>query len=267
MFRHPRSSCSPPAPLSADVVVPVDGPDPSRSSPAIPSLRGLRSGGTRLDAGDRRRPAFPTSPCRKFTRRRGTRSIRRFAFSELQHAERFGIDRHFVPRIANLDVAVPVLLAPMAAVTDLPFRTVCERSAASVSRSPSSLSAHAPRPRAPRRPSTSSPKPRQAALRRADLHGRRLGRDAARRRDGGRHRHSLVDINMGCPTTGVVAGECGSALMRDGLQRRELVPRGQRSVPADVLTGDRQASHGAGRSLQEWRRVVVLAPASRPAPR
>ena len=29
-------------------------------------------------------------------------------------------------RIGDLAVDVPVLLAPMAAVTDLPFRTVCE---------------------------------------------------------------------------------------------------------------------------------------------
>src|SRR6476620_2443057 len=45
---------------------------------------------------------------------------------------------------------------------------------------------------------------------------------------------SLVDINMGCPAKRVVAGECGSALMREPEIAQELVRAVVAAVPADV---------------------------------
>ena len=45
---------------------------------------------------------------------------------------------------------------------------------------------------------------------------------------------SLVDINMGCPAKRVVAGECGSALMREPEIAQELVRAVVAAVPAHV---------------------------------
>jgi nifR3 family TIM-barrel protein len=45
---------------------------------------------------------------------------------------------------------------------------------------------------------------------------------------------SLVDINMGCPAKRVVAGECGSALMREPEVAQELVRAVVAAVPAHV---------------------------------
>jgi nifR3 family TIM-barrel protein len=44
----------------------------------------------------------------------------------------------------------------------------------------------------------------------------------------------LVDINMGCPAKRVVAGECGSALMKEPALAKELVRAIRRALPADV---------------------------------
>src|SRR5204863_3944093 len=45
---------------------------------------------------------------------------------------------------------------------------------------------------------------------------------------------SIVDINMGCPAKRVVAGECGSALMREPAMAQRLVRAVVEAVPADV---------------------------------
>ena len=45
---------------------------------------------------------------------------------------------------------------------------------------------------------------------------------------------SLVDINMGCPAKRVVAGECGSALMREPAIAQELVRAVVAAVPSHV---------------------------------
>ncbi|MEO8705437.1 MAG: tRNA-dihydrouridine synthase, partial [Kofleriaceae bacterium] len=45
---------------------------------------------------------------------------------------------------------------------------------------------------------------------------------------------SLVDINMGCPAKRVVAGECGSALMKEPTIAQALVRAVVRAVPAHV---------------------------------
>ena len=67
-------------------------------------------------------------------------------------------------RIGSLPVETPVLLAPMAAVTDLPFRTVCEEFGVGLTIT-EFLSAHA----------LAAGDPRTAAKMTASLEGRRFG--------------------------------------------------------------------------------------------
>jgi tRNA-dihydrouridine synthase B len=135
-------------------------------------------------------------------------------------------------RIGDLAVDVPVLLAPMAAVTDLPFRTVCEEFGVGLTIT-EFLSAHA----------LAVGDPRTCGKLTASLDGRRFGvqifgRESAAMDAAARMAvaigASLVDINMGCPAKRVVAGECGSALMREPAVAQELVRAVVAAVPPNV---------------------------------
>jgi nifR3 family TIM-barrel protein len=135
-------------------------------------------------------------------------------------------------RIGPLTVDAPVLLAPMAAVTDLPFRTVCEELGVGLTIT-EFLSAHALTRGAQKTVDKLT----------ASLDGRRFGVQIFGREHDSMTRAaemavgigaSLVDINMGCPAKKVVAGECGSALMREPQLAQELVRTVRRAVPPDV---------------------------------
>jgi tRNA-dihydrouridine synthase B len=134
-------------------------------------------------------------------------------------------------RVGNLTIEPDVLLAPMAAVTDLPFRTVIEEIGVGITIT-EFLSAHALVEGAKKAIDKMTP----------SLDGRRFGvqifgreaeplaRAARMAVDIGA---SLVDINMGCPAKRVVAGACGSALMNEPELAQALVRAVRAAVPAD----------------------------------
>ena len=135
-------------------------------------------------------------------------------------------------RIGPLQIDVPVLLAPMAAVTDLPFRTVCEEHGVGLTIT-EFLSAEALTRNA------------QKTLDKltASLDGRPFGVQIFGRELEPLQRAaemaigigaSLVDINMGCPAKRVVAGECGSALMKEPHLAQDIVRAVKQAIPADV---------------------------------
>jgi nifR3 family TIM-barrel protein len=135
-------------------------------------------------------------------------------------------------RIAHLQIDTPVILAPMAAVTDLPFRTVIEEHGVGLTIT-EFLSAHALSAGAKKIVDKLTP----------SLDGRRFGVQIFGREEAPLQRAaemavgigaSLVDINMGCPAKRVVAGECGSALMKEPALAQGIVRAVRRAVPADV---------------------------------
>ena len=135
-------------------------------------------------------------------------------------------------RVGELAIDVPVVLAPMAAVTDLPFRTVCEEFGVGFTIT-EFLSAHA----------LAVGDPKTCGKLTASLGGRAFGvqifgREPAAMDAAARMAvaigASLVDINMGCPAKRVVAGECGSALMREPVVAQELVRAVVAAVPAHI---------------------------------
>jgi nifR3 family TIM-barrel protein len=135
-------------------------------------------------------------------------------------------------RIGPLDVDPPVLLAPMAAVTDLPFRTVAEELGVGLTIT-EFLSAHA----------LAAGDPKTTGKMTASLGGRRFGVQIFGREEPAMAEAaklavsigaSLVDINMGCPAKRVVAGECGSALMREPQIAQRLVRAVVAAVPEGV---------------------------------
>lgn len=135
-------------------------------------------------------------------------------------------------RIGAIEIETPVLLAPMAAVTDLPFRTICEAFGVGLTIT-EFLFAEA----------LSTGAQDEIAKLTASLHGARFGVQIYGREPEPMVRAaemavgigaSLVDINMGCPARRVVAGECGSALMRWPDLAQELVRTVARAVPLHV---------------------------------
>jgi len=135
-------------------------------------------------------------------------------------------------RIGNLNVDTTVLLAPMAAVTDLPFRTVCEEFGLGLTIT-EFLSAHALNAGAKKTVDKLTP----------SLHGRAFGVQIFGREEESMIRAarmavdigaSLVDINMGCPAKRVVAGACGSALMKEPELAAHIVRTVVSAVPDDV---------------------------------
>jgi tRNA-dihydrouridine synthase B len=135
-------------------------------------------------------------------------------------------------RVGPIVVDPPVILAPMAAVTDLPFRTVAEEHGVGFTIT-EFLSAHA---------LAIGDKKTQGKMT-ASLGGRKFGVQIFGREEAPMAKAaqmavsigaSLVDINMGCPAKRVVAGECGSALMREPEMAQRLVRAVVGAVPADV---------------------------------
>lgn len=135
-------------------------------------------------------------------------------------------------RIGTLEIATDVLLAPMAAVTDLPFRTICEELGVGLTIT-EFLSAHA----------LTAGAHKTLGKLTASLGGRPFGvqifgrepesmaKAAQMAVDIGAH---LVDINMGCPAKRVVAGACGSALMKEPELAQDLVRAVRAQVPAHL---------------------------------
>jgi len=134
--------------------------------------------------------------------------------------------------VGSLTIDVPVLLAPMAAVTDLPFRTICEQFGVGLTIT-EFLSADA----------LVAGDAQTFAKLTPSLYGRRFGVQVYGREPEAlaQAAHlavtlgaSLIDINMGCPAKRVVAGECGSALMRWPQLAQELVRAAVAAVPRTI---------------------------------
>lgn len=135
-------------------------------------------------------------------------------------------------RIGDIDLGPGALLAPMEAVTDLPFRTICEEHGSTLTYT-EFLSAQA----------LTRGAAKTTARMWASLGGRRfavqvfgrepevMARAAGMAVDIGA---SVVDINMGCPARKVTAGLCGSALMREPELAARIVVAVRAALPASV---------------------------------
>ncbi|WP_422561294.1 tRNA dihydrouridine synthase DusB [Parvibaculum sedimenti] len=107
----------------------------------------------------------------------------------------------------------PVLLAPMAGVTDLPFRRVAHRLGAGlvVSEMVASDELVRARPDVVRR-AAGAGEVEPLAIQLAGREAHWMGKGAAIAEEAGA---DIIDINMGCPAKAVTNGLSGSALMRD----------------------------------------------------
>ena len=140
------------------------------------------------------------------------------------------------PQIGPITVTPPVILAPMAGITDLPFRRMVARFGAGlvVSEMVASQEVVQAKP---------------LARARAELGFGELatsvqlaGREAHWMAEAARYvadmGAQIIDINMGCPAKRVTTGACGSALMRDLDHAERLIAAviGAVSVPVTLKT-------------------------------
>jgi tRNA-dihydrouridine synthase B len=135
-------------------------------------------------------------------------------------------------RIGNLEIGSGALLAPMEAVTDLPFRTICEEHGAALTYT-EFLSAQA-LTRGAAKTTARMWKSLEGRRFAVQVFGREpevMARAAAMAVDIGA---SIVDINMGCPARKVTAGLCGSALMREPTLAARIVGAVRTVLPAEV---------------------------------
>ena len=125
-----------------------------------------------------------------------------------------------------------VLLAPMAGITDLPFRRLCRRMGAALAAG-EMLSADArlwdSAESRRRRDHSGEPQPRVVQIAGGDA---RMMAEAARRNvDAGAE---VIDVNMGCPAKRVCNREAGSALLRDESLVAEILEATVRAVHVPV---------------------------------
>lgn len=121
--------------------------------------------------------------------------------------------RPVTPTLASLDLDPPVFLAPMAGITDLPFRDIVSGFGAGLVVSEMVASQEMVQGKPGTRERAALGLDRAATS--VQIAGREAHwmAEAARRVEGAGAR--IIDINMGCPAKKVVNGLSGSALMRD----------------------------------------------------
>jgi len=165
-------------------------------------------------------------------------------------------------KIGGIDIGPGALLAPMEAVTDLPFRTICEEHGAALTYT-EFLSAQA----------LTRGAVKATGRLWASLGGRQFavqvfGREPAVMADAARMAAdigaAIVDINMGCPARKVTAGLCGSALMREPDLAAQIVSAVRAALPASVpvTVKHRSGWDALSQNAAEFARKMVAAGAA-----
>ena len=148
-------------------------------------------------------------------------------------------------------------LAPMAGVTDLPFRRLCRRLGAALAAG-EMLSADArlwdTRKSRLRRDHSGEPGPRVVQIAGGDP---QMMADAARRNvDAGAE---IIDINMGCPAKKVCNKDAGSALLRDETLVAAILEATVRAVDVPVTLKIRTGWHPESRNGVNVARIAEAA--------
>ncbi len=115
-------------------------------------------------------------------------------------------------RVGNIDIAMPVILAPMTGVTDMPFRTLVRRYGSGLNVTEMIASpAMIRETRQSLQKAAWHPLEEPVSLQLAGCNPDEMAEAAKLNEQRGA---AIIDINMGCPVKKVVNGDAGSALMR-----------------------------------------------------
>ena len=135
-------------------------------------------------------------------------------------------------QIGPVGIAVPVILAPMTGVTDMPFRTLVRRYGSGLNVTEMIASpAMIRETRQSLQKAAWDPVEEPVSLQLAGCSPAEMAEAAKLNEDRGA---AIIDINMGCPVKKVVNGEAGSALMRDLKLAASLIEATVKAVSVPV---------------------------------
>ena len=157
-------------------------------------------------------------------------------------------------RIGPVELASPVVLAPMSGVTDPPFRRLVRRFGAGLVVSEmiaSRAMIHASRKTFRRSVASDDEQPMAVQLAGCDpdmmAEAARLCSDQGAK---------IIDINMGCPVKKVVNGDAGAALMREEGQAQSIITAVVRAVDLPVTVKMRTGWDDANRNAPRLARIA-----------
>ncbi len=157
-------------------------------------------------------------------------------------------------RIASLRLCSPVILAPMAGITDMPFRRLVKRFGVGLVFSEMIASKAVIRAaRKTMRMSAGCASERPLAVQIAGAEVDVMAEAARLNADKGA---AFIDINMGCPVKKVVKGEAGSALMRDQVLAGRIMAAVVKAVDVPVTVKMRTGWDENNRNAPELARIA-----------
>tara|TARA_A100001037_G_C15148243_1_gene637536 strand:+ start:1305 stop:2291 length:987 start_codon:yes stop_codon:yes gene_type:complete len=160
-------------------------------------------------------------------------------------------------RVGDVELAAPVILAPMSGVTDLPFRNLVKRLGAGMV--VSEMIASEAMIRQNRRTllmASNRPEEYPMAVQLAGCDPETMAEAARLNADRGA---TIIDINMGCPVKKVVNGYAGSALMRDELSAARIIEATVRAVNLPVTLKMRTGWDDSNRNAPALARIAESA--------
>lgn len=157
-------------------------------------------------------------------------------------------------QIGALSLSMPVILAPMSGVTDMPFRRLVKRMGAGLVISEMIASqAMIRETRQSLRMIQKSPDEFPMAVQLAGCEPDIMAEAARLNEDRGAQ---IIDINMGCPVKKVVNGYAGSALMRDEIRAGKILEATVKAVKLPVTLKMRTGWDDANRNAPHLARIA-----------
>ena len=157
-------------------------------------------------------------------------------------------------RIGPVEVASPVILAPMTAVTDLPFRRAVKRYGAGLTVSEMIASqAMVRETRQSLQKAMWDPAEEPVSMQLAGCEPLVVAEAAKLNEQRGA---AIIDINMGCPVKKVVNGDAGSALMRDVKLASQIIDITVKAVSVPVTLKMRMGWDHASLNAPELARIA-----------
>jgi tRNA-dihydrouridine synthase B len=156
--------------------------------------------------------------------------------------------------VGPVELADPVILAPMSGVTDLPFRRLVKRHGAALV--VSEMIASQAMIRASRQSlkmAENCPEEQPMAVQLAGCEPEVMAEAAKLNEDRGA---ALIDINFGCPVKKVVNGHAGSSLMRDETHAARILEATVRAVRLPVTLKMRTGWDAANRNAPRLARIA-----------
>ena len=157
-------------------------------------------------------------------------------------------------KIGPIEIASPVILAPMTAVTDLPFRRAVKRFGAGLTVTEMIASqAMVRETRQSLQKAMWDPAEEPVSMQLAGCEPHIMAEAAKLNEQRGA---AIIDINMGCPVKKVVNGEAGSALMRDLPLAARLIEATVKAVKVPVTLKTRMGWNHDSLNAPELARIA-----------